>query len=397
MRWAKLQYEAAIGTGVDFAADGLAEAAAPGLLRYIRTTDIVSQQQLRDDGVYVQAEQVPKAARARNGDLLFTRAGSVGTSYLHRGDEAAFAGYLICCRLRPEHDPRFFGYWAQSQPFWDAVRVGAVRSTIDNFSGRKYAELSVPLPPAEAQRRVADYLDTETARIDRMLAQNNELTRLGAERWRATVEQRLAAVGPMVQLQYLSELTPGYAYPSGEFEEGGHFRLLRGVNVGTGSLRWDEVVFGSSSLVESTAEYALRAGDLVFGMDRPWISSGLRAARIDEKDLPCYLVQRVLRIRPHADRLDADFLLLWLQTRQFFSDFEPEMTGISVPHVSSGQVGAARVPLPPVDLQRQVADELNEDRLAWSRVEAAVGRQSALLRERRQALITSAVTGELEV
>jgi type I restriction enzyme, S subunit len=73
------------------------------------------------------------------------------------------------------------------------------------------------------------------------------------------------------------------------------------------------------------------------------------------------------------------------------------MTGISVPHVSGDQVGAARVPLPHVDLQRQIAKELNEERLAWLRVESAVRHQSVLLRERRQALVTAVVTGKLEV
>jgi type I restriction enzyme, S subunit len=371
---------------------------------YIRPVDMTDEHGLKP-GVEPRRTSPEIAAAYQRSviaadDLIVTIGPSYGKVMLV---PAALAGANLTqgtARVAPhraEVDGRYLKWALRSLPVRDAWATAVGGATFGGLNLGPLADSLVPVPPLEVQRRIADYLDTETARIDRMLGKNDELLALGAERWRSRIEQRLSSSGPMGKLQYVADLTPGYAYPSRDFDDTGDYRLLRGVNVGTGSLRWDDVVYASSTLVAGTPQYSLRAGDLVFGMDRPWIAGGLRAARVETRDLPCFLVQRVLRVRPHVGELDADFLLLWLQTGRFFADFEPEMTGISVPHVSSGQVGAARVPLPRVDVQRWIMDELNQEQLAWRRVESDVGLQSSLLRERRQALITAAVTGNLEV
>jgi type I restriction enzyme S subunit len=371
---------------------------------YIRPVDMTDEHGLKHDiepqRTTAEIAAAYKRSVIKTDDLVVSIGPSYGKVMLVPPDLAGANLTQGTARVAPDRevvDGRYLKWALRSLPVRDAWATSVGGATFGGLNLGPLADSLLPVPPLEVQRRIADYLDTATARIDHMLTKNEQLLRLGAERWGAMVEQRLSSTGPMVKLQYVSDLTPGYAYPSSEFEDSGEYRLLRGVNVGTGSLRWGDVVYGSSSLVASTPEYALRAGDIVFGMDRPWISTGLRAARVEAKDLPCFLVQRVLRLRPHTHRLAEDFLLLWLQTGRFFADFEPEMTGISVPHVSGGQVGSARVPLPAVGRQRQIVDEMHEERLAWLRAGSAVRRQSTLLVERRQALITAAVTGELEV
>ena len=155
-----------IQAGVDFASSDLSMEASDGLVRYVRTTDIAAINRLTDTAVYVPATEVPDSALARDGDLLVTRAGSLGTAYVHRGEPVAVAGYLVRVQFDGSSDPDFYGYWCRSRPFLDAVEVGATQTTIQNFSASKYASLPAPAPPLETQRRVVALLDAEMANAD---------------------------------------------------------------------------------------------------------------------------------------------------------------------------------------------------------------------------------------
>jgi type I restriction enzyme S subunit len=112
-------------------------------------------------------------------------------------------------------------------------------------------------------------------------------------------------------------------------------------------------------------------------------------------DLPALLLQRVARIRT-TEGLDAGFLLRLLQSRRFLAHFEPDMTGISVPHISTEQVGAFTFPIPELSVQRTVARSLEARLRALQAALTAISSQLTLFAEYRQALITAAVTGQLD-
>ena len=94
-------------------------------------------------------------------------------------------------------------------------------------------------------------------------------------------------------IRHVVDLLPGYAFPSASFADVG-IRLLRGANIAPGRLRWDEdVVRLAPAERQGLSDYELAEGDLVIGMDRPFIGSGVRIAPVTAADLTCLLVQRV--------------------------------------------------------------------------------------------------------
>lgn len=310
------------------------------------------------------------------------------------------AHYLVFEPLQDAYDARFLN-WLLASPLmterYQRASVG-IRTSQWELSRGAFAELRIPLPPLEVQRRVAVMLDVETARIDTLIAKNNQVLDLLQVRWQSLLEAAIFgdASTNRVPLWLTCDVTPGYAFPSAEFQPNGPVRLLRGINVGVGSINWDETVYGEWSTVEPAEEYRLVAGDLVLGMDRPWISSGLRVAKVEASDEPAFLVQRVARLRPHAG-LDRDYLYQVLQSRRFFAAFEPSMTGVSVPHVSGGQIGNFRIPLPSLSGQERLVGELDRADRRARQLRAQVEHQQELLRLRRRALISAAVTGQIDV
>ena len=332
-----------------------------------------------------------------------------GTVFLSRTASVGFSGIMG----RPMATSQDFVTWTPGQGLdarfllwvlralkangdFDRMMYGSTHKTIYYD---ELAQLRGPLPSLEVQRQVADMLDAETARIDTLIAKNHAVRKLLQTRWQSLLERRIFIDQDVsaCPLWLICEITPGYAYSSDDFLYGdGPVRLLRGVNVGIGTLNWEETVYAADDVVDTAPQYRLREGDIVLGMDRPWISSGLRVARIGAQDLPAALVQRVARLRPRGG-LEGDYLYLALQSRRFFAAFEPAMTGVSVPHVSGGQIGDFALPLPDAGAQRAVVDRLTQESARIRELAERVEQQVKLLRQRRQALITAAVTGQINV
>lgn len=264
---------------------------------------------------------------------------------------------------------------------------------------------------------VCDLLDRETARVDTLVEEQHVLIGQLRERRRAAVEQAvfggLASVAtveneepwlpptpghwPIVQLGYVAETLAGYAFPSNGFkdDEGG-VRLLRGINIKPNGIDWSDVVYWDLDETPIPVEFNLEEGDLVLGMDRPFVGGGVRVASLAAADVPALLLQRVLRVRPSGGN-DRGYFRYLMSTGAFLSYLEPLFTGVSVPHVSEWQVRKFRMPLPPADEQRRISAHLDEQTTKIDTLIAETQRFIDLARERREALITAAVTGQIAI
>ena len=132
------------------------------------------------------------------------------------------------------------------------------------------------------------------------------------------------------------------------------------------------------------------------GMDRPWISTGFRLTRVTDADLPALLLQRVARLLP-GDEVEPDYVYWVYQSNRFRESVEVDLTGTSVPHLSGEQIASHRFPLPALGEQRRIAALLEGSRKQSRQLEDLYLRSLRLLRERKHALITAAVTGQFDV
>ena len=295
-------------------------------------------------------------------------------------------------------DVRFFRY--QLLAAAEHLEARGQGSTFVELSSEGLSSFPLFVPPVEQQRVTADYLDTETARIDRLVEARRRQLGLLDEREAEAVLSLLHAEcdTPLMKLSRVADLLAGYSYRSGEFveQDGAVVRLLRGINVDVGAIRWDETVWVRPEIAAATARFGLELGDIVVGMDRPIISTGVRVARLAGGDLPAMLVQRVARLRVRPGLLQ-DYLWCTLRSPRLGDYFAPMFTGVSVPHLSPAQIMSFEIPVPPVASQAAIAEAVRQIEESGRRLRAAIASQVDLLLERRHALITAAVTGELEI
>jgi type I restriction enzyme, S subunit len=306
--------------------------------------------------------------------------------------------------LRPVHqgvDQRFYRHYfksdrliSQLENVAQGIRQGRTIGTEDFY------DLWLPLPSQAEQQTIADFLDREIARIDALITKKEELRQRLVERFKTLVMDEIFGPKdePWVPLRRLVELLPGYSFSSDDMTpiSDGNVRLLRGINIAPGSVRWDDTVYVSPDIASTIRRFELRSGDIVIGMDRPVIAGGMRVARLESFDCPSLLVQRVARIRPRRG-VDPQFVQYALESEAFVEYFSPITTGVSVPHISPEQILAFRLPARTTEEQASIAKRLTAVARNIRQLDGRLGKQMQLLHEHRQALITSAVTGQMEI
>ena len=303
----------------------------------------------------------------------------------------------------PEVEPRFFRWVLKSQGF--IQELNATTEQLRDGQSIKFEQFSrigLPFPPLVEQRRIADFLDNQVARIDGL----QERRRTQMDGLASIVQQECddAFVLPNGKLgpppvraaRFLSVL-PGFSFPSECYsDDDTDVRLLRGVNVGVGRLRWDEVVYWPKSRAAEVSAFGLRSGDIVLGMDRPWIGAGLRVARLRDEDLPCFLLQRVAKLQLSA-HVHPDFVVWAYRSSSFKASTEINLTGLSVPHLSGEQILNHELPVLSLSDQFALAKRLTELEVGVAGISVALRRSIDWLTEYKRSLITAAVTGEFDV
>ena len=199
------------------------------------------------------------------------------------------------------------------------------------------------------------------------------------------------------KLGHYADILTGFPFPSASFShDEADVRLLRGANIGVGSLKWVDTVYWQLDEGGELSNYLMEEGQIVLGMDRPWISEGMRIARVTQADMPCLLLQRVAAITPNA-WLDDEYLYYFLASEIFKTYVEPDLTGVSVPHISPEQILSFKIPIPDLDEQRKICRFIKVQLDQMAALFKQTSESVEILQERRSALISAAVTGKIDV
>jgi type I restriction enzyme S subunit len=186
----------------------------------------------------------------------------------------------------------------------------------------------------------------------------------------------------------------GLAFKSAEFAGKG-IRLLRGENVEPGSLRWAETRYWPKEKLAGLEYLLIGEGEIILAMDRPVISTGLKIARAKASDLPCLLVQRVMRFKT-VEPETAGFLYLCLQHPGFIGFLTHDgMTGSDLPHITGTGVAEYPIALPPLDEQREIVRRVDAIFALADAIEKRVAAAAVRTENLTQAILAKAFRGEL--
>jgi type I restriction enzyme, S subunit len=192
------------------------------------------------------------------------------------------------------------------------------------------------------------------------------------------------------QLRTVATLQNGYAFKSEWFAKSG-IRLLRNTNVSHGVIRWDDLACLSELQSAEYERFRLLEGDIVLSLDRPFIATGTKVARVRAKDLPCLLLQRVGRFQLNSRLIATDYLFLLIESPQFTDQIDPGRSN-GVPHISSKQVESAEIFLPPLAEQHRIVAKVDELMALCDQLEARLTQSQNDSRRLLEAVLEAALT-----
>jgi type I restriction enzyme S subunit len=249
----------------------------------------------------------------------------------------------------------------------------------DRLAASSLVRLNMPDPSSfqDDVRFALDVFPAITARPDQVKQLRQTILNLAVQ---GGLSQQDSWTHRAKKLGEVASLQNGYAFKSEWFSKSGT-RLLRNANVAHGVLDWEEEVRLPDDRLLEFERFRLNEGDIVVSLDRPFIASGTKVARIRAKDMPALLLQRVGRfvVQP---LLDSDYLFLWVTSPHFAGQIDPGRSN-GVPHISSKQVEAAEIFVPPLVEQKRIVAKVDELMDLCDRLEASLrvgeDRRSGLL------------------
>lgn len=354
----------------------------------------------------------------RKGDFAINsrsdRRGSCGISPYD--GSVSLINTILC--PRGEMNPSFYNWLFHTTLFADEFYKWG-HGIVDDLWTTRWQEMkniNIVVPALEEQRLIADFLDEKCGEIDELVAlQEKMIDELKAYKQSVITETVTKGLNPNVKmkdsgvdwigeipehwslsnLKFLINILSGYAFSSTDFAQEG-IPLLRGINVAPDGIRWEDVVYWNKELSKSLQPFLLKEGDIVLGLDRPWISAGTRLAIIKEQDCPSLLLQRVCRIRVES-MSDFKFIYYSLICDRFQKTLNTDTTGISVPHISTEQVNNYKISYPPLSEQHQIATYLDAKCSEIDSLIAIKQKKIEELKDYKKSLIYEYVTGKKQV
>jgi type I restriction enzyme S subunit len=302
------------------------------------------------------------------------------------------------------------GYIEALQSMTDGIRDGK------NISYQQFGQIIVPVIPLPEQTQIAAFLDRETAKIDELVAEQRRLMELLKEKRQAVIShavtQGLNPDAPMkpsgiewlgevpahwtvIALKRIADVQTGVAKGKDNSSRTTiTVPYLRVANVQDGYLDL-ETVTTIEIPAEDLERYALKPGDVLMNEGGDFDKLG-RGHVWDGQIDPCITQNHVFAVRPRqvsSAWLNAvtgsDFAQFYFMTRS------KQSTNLA--SISSTNLMELPVILPPVNEQRAILSFIADQTSRFDTLTAEAQRAIDLLQERRTALISAAVTGQIDV
>jgi type I restriction enzyme S subunit len=287
-----------------------------------------------------------------------------------------------------------------------ASQLGRWRLPTDQFK-----EFLFPQPPVQEQLQIGAFLDHETAKIDMLVEEQQRLIDLLKEKRQAVISRAvtkgLNADAPLKHsgVEWLGEVPrhwsvkklrrcilehrQGY-YSSDSYVDDG-IKLLRITDL----FEDGSVNFAECPQVENKEDlkpFYLKKGDFVFARTGGAGTFGL----ISELDEPAIYASYLIRFR-FTDMTSPQFLKFVFLTSGFQSGIQARIHGGVNQNVHAEDIKEQFVAFPPLSEQLDIVTFANFEVTKCAVLIAEAECAIALLQERRNALISAAVTGKIDV
>lgn len=402
----KVRYLAEYVNGAAFKPDDWGDGGSP-IIRIQNLTDPGS------DFNYFSGE-LPSKYRVRQGDILLPWSASPGIYTWDRPEAGWLNQHIFKVRPRERLVEKRFFYWLASWfiPEMEHTRHG---STMQHFTWDAFASFDVPLPPLEEQTLIANFLDCETAKADTLIEKYERLIELLEEKRASLITQAVTkGLDPTVPLKNSGVDWIGDVPSQWNLSRLKH---VTSIPITDGPHETPEFVDDGVPFVSAEA---VKSGKIDFAKIRGCISSAdhnrycrkykpLRddiflvksgattgKSAIVETDLEFSIWSPLAAIRC-SRQMQPRFMLYFLKSRSFQDGIALNWSFGTQQNIGMGVIENLPLPVPPIVEQDAIIAYVDRETQAIERLTAKTVTAMTLVRERRSAIITAAVTGQVDV
>jgi type I restriction enzyme S subunit len=271
--------------------------------------------------------------------------------------------------------------------------------------------IGLPLPPIEEQKAILGFLDNEIEKIDTLVKDQERLIDLLVEKRQAVISHTVTkGLDPKVKMKpsglgLLSEVPQHWEVKpiqwiasindevlpestDGDYEI--EYVDIGSVNLSSGIERSEIHKFKDAP---SRARRIVKNGDVIVSTVRTY----LKAIAFVKEPPENMIVSTGFAVIRSKSGLESNFAKFGLQSTNFIDEVISRSTGISYPAINASDLAKIKIPIPPIEEQIAICDYLDKQTLEIDSLISESKKIIVLLQERRSALISAAVTGQIDV
>jgi type I restriction enzyme, S subunit len=310
-------------------------------------------------------------------------------------------------------DSRFLFWWLDSN--YQSIRNMAGGDLRDGLNLDLVGEIPIPVVPLTEQSAIAEFLDRETAKIDELVAKQRRLMELLEEKRQAVISHAvtkgLNLNAPMkpsgidwlgdvpegwatCRLRYLTNLIVDGTHHSPVSLPNGDYLYITAKNIKEYGFDLTEITYVTElEHCEIYLRCPVRKGDVLYIKDGATAGIAMVNPLVEEFSL----LSSVALIRTMPSKLIPEFITYQLNASQFKRPALNGLVGGAMTRFTLDIISRFVVAVPPVEEQRTIVAQLDKETAKFDTLTAEAGRAIDLLQERRTALISAAVTGQIDV
>lgn len=367
------------------------------------------------DGIVPQMEGVAKTDNTDNrkrvcaGDVVInSRSDRRGSSGLSQLDGSVS---IICTVLKPAYGyPRFWHYLIRSSAFQEEFYRNG-HGIVDDLWTTRFSDakgILLAVPDDEYQAAVVDFLDRHTAEADALAAKYERLIELLEEKRAALITQAttkgldhgvsmkdsgLEWIGEIprnweiVPFRYCGRVSEGLVDPREAAHRNEILIAPNHVEANSGRILWLETAAEQGA---DSSKYQVKKGDIIYSKIRPALN------KVSIAPLDCLCSADMYPITPTA-RVTPTFLLYSMLSAWFVSVATEMSMRVKMPKINRKDLATIKMIVPPLETQRLITEHIRKEASALESLCQQSARAISLVKEHRSALITAAVTGEINV
>lgn len=358
-----------------------------------------------------------KKTNLETGDILFSKSATIGKTAIVGNERYMVWSPIAIIKPGKTLYNKFLYYVLSEKRYIEHVRLLGSFNTQANVGMREIERSIIPCPPILEQETIAAFLDYKVGQIDKSISEiDSQIESLKAYRQSVISEAVTKGLDKNAKMkdsgiEWIGEIPEGWSIvplkhylslkgrigwnglKSEEFKEYAYAYLVTGQDFNSAIVNWSKCYQIDKERYDEDPFIQLKNGDILVTKD----GTIGKIAKVSNLDKPACLNSGIFVVKQKKEIFVQDYLYWVFVSNQLKEFVQYNSTGSTIQHLYQNVFENMPLTLPSIEEQDAIASYLNEKTSRIDEVINALDAQRTDLNTLKQAIISEAVTGKIDV